>query len=204
VPTPRLHVNDLVTPTTRTRLAFFAVLVVLGVLAAAGCGSSKSSSTTTTSENAAASRTNWANSVCGPLVTWKSTMKSIGQQLKGSTPSKSSLQSAAKQAESATQTLVNDLKAVGKPPTPAADQAKKTVDQLESELTSDAGSIKSTASNVSGVQSLSAAAKSVKATVSTMRTQVSSAVSQLKSLGPNGEWQQAFSQAQNCKTLSSS
>jgi hypothetical protein len=181
------------------KCAFLVAVVVL----VAGCGSNSSSKSTTTTASAASQRTAWANSVCAPLVTWKSTVKSIATQL-GSQPSKSAISSSAKQAETATVTLMDSLKAVGKPPTPAADEAKSTVAQLRTDLSDAADQVKSATENVSGVQGTAAAASAVAATAKTLKSQVSSAAAKLKSLGPNGEWKQAFSEAESCKTLQSS
>ena len=177
--------------------------LVAAVLLAAGCGSNGSSKSTTTTASTASQRTAWANSVCAPLVTWESTVKSTAAQLK-SQPSKSGISSSAKQAETATQTLVDSLKAVGKPPTPAAEEAKSTLDQLRTELGDGADQIKNETENISGAQGIAAATSALTATTKTMKSQVSSAVTNLKSLGPNGEWKLAFSQAQSCKMLQSS
>lgn len=184
------------------RMVKWAFLVAAIVLVA-GCGSNSSSKSTTTTTSVASQRTAWANSVCAPLVTWESTVKSIATQLK-SQPSKSVISSSAKQAETATQTLVNSLQAVGKPPTPAADEAKSTLAQLRTDLSDGADQVKSETENISGAQGIAAAGSAVAATAKTIKSEVSSAVAKLKSLGPNGEWKQAFSQAESCKTLQSS
>lgn len=181
----------------------YAPVLVLVVLAA-GCGSSSSKSTTTT-ESAQSQRIDWANSVCAPLVAWESSVKATASQLKSSqTPSKGELSNAAQQVEDATKTAVNSLKSVGKPPSPAADEAKSTVNDLQSQLSDGTDQIKSAVSGISGVQGLATAVTSIEATAKTMRSELSSATSKLKSLGPNGEWKQAFSNAESCKTLQGS
>lgn len=180
----------------------YAPLVVL-LLLAAGCGSSGSSKSSTTTESAQSQRVDWANSVCAPLAAWESSVKSTASQLKGS-PSKGELSTAAKQVQDATKTLANSLQSVGKPPTPAADEAKSTVTGLQSQLSNGADQIKSDVAGVSSASGLATAATSVTATAKTMGSEISSALSKLKSLGPNGEWKQAFSNAQSCKTLKSS
>jgi hypothetical protein len=175
--------------------------LVTAVLLAAGCGSNSSSKTTTAS--AASQRTAWANSVCAPLVTWETAVKSIVTQVK-SQPSKSAITSAANQAESATQTLVSSLKGVGKPPTPASGEAKSTVEQLSTQLSDSADQVKSETENISGAQGIAAAASAVAATAKTAKSDVSSALAKLKSLDSNGAWKQAFSEAESCKTLQGS
>lgn len=181
----------------------YAPVVVLLVLVA-GCGSSGSSKSSTTTESAQSQRVDWANAVCAPLVAWKSSVKSTASQVKNSQASKGELSNAAKQIEDATKTLVNSLQSVGKPPTPGADEAKSTVTGLQSQLSDASDQIKSDVAGVSSASGLVTAASSVAATAKTMGSEISSAVSKLKSLGPNGEWKQAFSNAQSCTTLKSS
>jgi hypothetical protein len=172
------------------------------VVLAAGCGSSGSNSTTTSAQS---QRVEWANSVCAPLVAWDSSVKATASQLKSSqTPANGELTNAATQVDDATKTLVNSLKSVGKPPSPAADDAKNTVDDLQSRLSDAGNQIKSDVSGISGVEDLVTAATSIEATAKTMGSAISSATSKLKSLGPNGEWKQAFSDADSCKSLQGS
>jgi hypothetical protein len=132
-------------------------------------------------------------------------VKSVGTQLKsGQISSKAGLQNASGQLESATKTLVDSLKGLGTPPTPAAQQVKSDVDQLTQELSSGADQLKSETASVSGAQGVLSAISSASATVSKMASDVSATVTQLKSVDAQGAWKQAFSQASSCKTLSGS
>ena len=65
----------------------------------------------------------WASGVCSSITTWQGAVKSAAASVK-SDPTKSGLQTAAGDAKSATQTLASDLKGLGKPDTPAGQQAK--------------------------------------------------------------------------------
>jgi Tfp pilus assembly protein FimV len=186
---------------THTRLVTAALVAVL--VGAAGCGSSSSSKSTTTTESAAAQRTAWANSFCGSLVSWRSALKSVGTQLKnGQITSKTALANAAGQLETATKTLADSLKGLGKPPTPGAEKAKSAVDQLSQQLSSGADQLKSETANVSGAQGVLGAITSAGTTISAMANDVSATITQLKSIDAQGAWKQAFSQASSCKTLS--
>jgi hypothetical protein len=138
-------------------------------------------------------------------VTWRSAVKSVGTQLKnGQIHSKTALTNAADQLESATKTMSDSLKGLGKPPTPGAEQAKGDVDHLSQQLSSGADQLKSETSNISGAQGVLGAITSAGATVSTMASDVSATLTQLKSIDAQGAWKQAFSQASSCKTLSGS
>ncbi|HSC73242.1 MAG TPA: hypothetical protein VLB89_03675 [Gaiellaceae bacterium] len=178
--------------------------MVAALAGAAGCGSSSSTSTTT-SENASSARTDWANSLCGALVTWRSDVKSVGTQLKnGDIRSKSAIAGAADQLENSTKTLVDSLKSLGTPPTPGAEQAKADIDQLSQQLSNGADELKTEASGVSDAQGVLTAVSSASTTVSAMAKDVSATLTKLKSVDAQGAWKQAFSQASQCKTLSGS
>lgn len=138
-------------------------------------------------------------------MTWRSAVKSVGAQLKnGQIRSKAELTNAADQIETATKTLTDSLKGLGKPPSPGADQAKGDVDRLRQQLNKGVDQLKTEAASVSGAQGALSAISSAGATVSAMASEVSATITQLKSIDAQGAWKQAFSQASSCKTLSGS
>jgi hypothetical protein len=189
---------------TQTRLVT-AVLLVAILVGASGCGSNSSTSTTTTTESAASARTDWANNLCGAVVSWKSDVKSVGTQLKsGQIRSKTALASAAGDIESATKTLIESLKSLGTPPTPGAQKAKSDIDQLTPQLSTGADSLKTETADVSGAQGVLSAVSSASSTVAGMANDVSAAITQLKSVDAQGAWKEAVSQASSCQTLSGS
>jgi uncharacterized protein YoxC len=167
------------------------VLMVVG-LVASGCGSKKQPISTA----------DFANGVCSAISTWTGSVKSAADSLKGGNVSKSSLQSAAKEVESATATLESDLKSLGEPGTQAGQQAKSLTDQLSSDLKTGINSIKSAVSGASGASGIASAAATVAATLTTMSNQVTSTVNSLKQLG--GQVKTAFEQSTACQKLSSS
>jgi phage-related protein len=168
------------------------VLVVLSTaVAAAGCGGSSSS---------ASSADDWANGLCSALVTWTNSVKSAAGSLKGDM-TKDGLESATGDITSASDTLVSDLKDLGKPDTEGGQQAKDAVDQLSGEIEQDVENMQSTVDKASETGAL-AAASSVAATLTTMGTQIGSAAAKLGDADPGGELKQAFQSSSACKTLS--
>ena len=75
--------------------------------------------------------------------------------------SKDGLNTAADDIKSASDTLISDLKGLGKPDTKQGQDAKDSVDQLSSELKDEANQIESDVKNISGVQGAATAAQSV-------------------------------------------
>ena len=172
-------------------------LVALGLsslLVAAGCGGSSSKES---------SAEEWAGGLCSALTTWTSSVKSSANSLKGN-PSEDGLKSATGDIKSASDTLVSDLKDLGKPDTKAGQDAKDAVDQLSSEVEDDVQEMQSAVDNVSGVQGVLTASSSVSATLYKMGNQINSAASKLESADPGGELKQAFQNAPACKDLTSS
>src|SRR5262245_30785244 len=82
-----------------------AGLAVLAVLATAGCGGDSSPSAAEV----------WAGSVCTSLDTYITSLKGIGQDVTKAGLSESTLKDASGQAQSATQTFLDDLKELGAP-----------------------------------------------------------------------------------------
>ena len=172
-------------------------LVALGLsslLVAAGCGGSSSKES---------SAEEWAGGLCSALTTWTSSVKSSANSLKGN-PSEDGLKSATGDIKSASDTLVSDLKDLGKPDTKAGQDAKDAVDQLSSEVEDDVQEMQSAVDKVAGVQGVLAGTSSVSATLSKMGNQINSAASKLESADPGGELKQAFQNAPACKDLTSS
>jgi len=176
------------------RLPSFALVLVLVVLAA-GCGS-KSSQPTSTAD--------WADGVCSAFTTWKSSITSSADSLKGGDLSQDSLQSTADDMKSATETLESDLKDLGKPDTQAGQQAKDSLDQLSSDLKTDTDSIQTAVDGVSDLSGVASAIATVSTTLATMQSQVISTFNSLKQLDAQGELQSAFEQSNACQQLSSS
>jgi hypothetical protein len=186
---PRQHVGS----NRRARLVPISLLLVVAVLAA-GCGS-KSSQPETTAE--------WADSACTAVTTWKDSIKTAIDPITSGDISKDSLQSAADNVKSSTDTLESDLKDLGKPDTAAGQQAKDLVDQLSSNLSTDVDTIKTAVGDVSGLSSIAGAVTTVTTTLATMQTQVSSAYTSLTQLDPGGELESAFQQSSSCQQLKS-
>ena len=105
--------------------------------------------------------------------------------------------------KSATDTLESDLKDLGKPDTEAGQQAKDSLDQLSSDLSTDTDTITSAIDDVSGVSGIAAAVTTVSTTLATMQTQITSAYTSFTQLDAKGELETPFQQASSCQQLTS-
>ncbi len=177
------------------------LLIAVGascVCLAAGCGSSDGGSTTT---GASATET-WAGGVCSSITTWQAAITSAATSLK-SDPSKNGLQTAAADAKSATETLTSDLKGLGKPDTPAGQQAKDDLDQLSTDLNQDVSTIEGAVQGASGGSGVLSAVSTVTGTLATMGTQIKTTYTDLQGLDASGELKDAFANSSSCDSLTS-
>ena len=139
---------------TSARLIFLPLIAAL-VLVAAGCGKSSKPETAT----------EWANSFCSSVTTWKESITSAVSPLKSGNITKDSVNTAFNDFKSATDTFVKSVKDLGKPPTQAGDQAKSDIDQLTTQIDNSVKSIQNDVGNVSSVSSALAVVPSVTATL---------------------------------------
>jgi hypothetical protein len=182
--------------TRRHRIETGAAAVLIAVtLAACGSGDNESSGA---SDVAA-----WADGLCGSLVTWKDSSKAAGNKLTEGQISRAKLDEMGEEIRSADETLRDDLQELGKPPTPAATEAKAAAEGLAAELKENYEKIEEAVSGVSGANEFLAAVSVVGASVSAMADDVAATAQALKSLRGQDEWKEAFSDSEACGKLTS-
>jgi galactitol-specific phosphotransferase system IIB component len=168
-------------------LALLAVLVLVG----AGCGGSSD-----TKANEA-----YANSVCSAIGSWEQQIKSIASSFSAGITA-ASLQANVTQAETATKTLLTQIKAVPPPDSSQGQAAKQQLDQLTTDINN---SVDAAQTAITQIQANPSAA-AIGATVATLAPQVqslasetNSAISSLKDAG--GSLASAFKSTDSCKSL---
>lgn len=125
-------------------------------------------------------------------MTWSESVRSSTSSLKGDV-SESSLTSASDEISNATGKLEDDLKGLGKPNTEGA---------LSGQLKTDIDMINNAVDDVSGASGVVQAVSTVSSTLATVGNQVRAAFTDLQKLDTKGELEQAFKNADSCKTLS--
>jgi hypothetical protein len=176
-------------------LAGAAVAVL--ALSAAACGGGSNTTTSTAASGTSAEQ--WASGVCSSVTSWKNSLRSI-QTSVASQPSKSSLQKAAQEVESATETLAQSLKQLGKPDTAQGEAAKQNLDALANTLQSGMTQLKSTLNNApSGAAGTLSQISALTTTLTSMANKLKLAGVNLQNFAPSGELKQAFEQSSACK-----
>ena len=150
------------------------------------------------SENRAANDA-YANSVCTAIGSWQQQLKTIGAS--GGT-TQADLQSKSSQVETATQNLVDQIKAIPVPGTSDGQAAKQQLSQLSTDLTN---SVQATKNGIATIKADTSAA-TISTVAVTLRTQykalVDSAKSAADSLGGNAlPLAFSFRRTDACKNL---
>ena len=181
--------------------SLLAVLIVSAAIVAAGCGGgSSSSSGTSGTESSATAADDWANSVCEAFATWNNSITDAGQGIRDN-PTEDGIKTAGDDIRSATDTLADDLKGLGRPDTESGQEAKAAIDELATSLETSMQKITDAIDNASGASGLVTAGSTIATTLTEMGSQVSTTGQQLENIDAGGELQSAFEQADSCAGL---
>jgi methyl-accepting chemotaxis protein len=180
----------------RTWTAALLVVALAGV--AAGCGGS--SDDETTADPTAA----WASGFCSAVTTWTDDLQSITQQFTDtSNLSQDGLESAAEDARTSTQQLVDSLKDLGAPDTESGTEVKSALDSLSTTVETETAKIEETAQGVTGISSVPSAITQISASLSALTTAVSDTRQTIENADTKGELKTALEDSPDCADLSS-
>ena len=172
-----------------------AACVALLALVAAGCGGDDESS----------SETEWASSVCSAVTTWRDDLDEALEPLTElSSLSEESIRQAADDAKTATETLADSLRGLGRPETSSGEQVESVVDDLAADLESSAAEIETAVEGVSSVADISSVVGTITTTLTALGSTAERAVQTLEDADVSGELKTAFDQADSCEDLTSS
>jgi methyl-accepting chemotaxis protein len=147
----------------------------------------------------------WASDFCGAVTSWTDELQSITSEFSDtSNLSTEGLQSAADDVESATQSLIDELRALGAPPTDSGDDVKSALDDLSSTLENETSSIEETAQGVSGLTGIANAISSISTSLAAMATSFSTALTTIEDADAGGELQSALEDSPECADISNS
>jgi hypothetical protein len=171
-----------------------AVAVLLPVLAlfAAGCGGGNADK----KANEA-----YAKGVCTALGSWVTEVKRLTAVPSGGI-TKTSIDAKLSQFETATKTLISQIKAVPVPNTSEGQAAKRQIDQLVSQVQTTSAAVKSAASKLPAHATVSQIVSALSKLVPQFQTLKSSAQSTVKSIeSAGGSLASAFKSERACRQL---
>jgi hypothetical protein len=170
-------------------------LIAIAVALAAGCGDDGGSETSPTVE--------WADGLCSAITTWRDSLTSTADSLRGGNLSEDSLRSAVDDFESATSDFVDDVRDLGIPETEAGEEAKASLDRLADDVEEGVSTMQSAVDDAEGAGGALEAISTVAGTLSTLGEQLASTFAGLEDLDAAGELEEAFREADACDELES-
>jgi uncharacterized phage infection (PIP) family protein YhgE len=184
-------------------LKFLAVTCLLAsALVAAGCGGDDESTTETSTEAAA---DEWASSVCSAVTTWKSDLEAAADPLTDlSSLSEESVRQAADDAKTATDTLTDSLRSLGRPNIESGEQVESSLDDIVTEVENAANEVEAAVEGITSVVDIPSAVSTITTTVADMSTEIDGAVQTLEDADARGELKTAFDNADSCDELTGS
>lgn len=189
------------------RRNWFIAAIVIGVAAIviAAIAMRLSNDSGTSSPSAA----EWAGSVCTDLVTWKTSISSLTTGAGGGQLNADVIKQKIDTAQTATATLVSELKALGPPDLESGDQLKQDLATSADELQATFDSLKQGAEQATSAGSPSEVIKGLAALGPQFQKLVNEASTTVKTLqnanvaaGAKSELQAAFADAPACQQLS--
>ena len=115
--------------------------------------------------------------------------------------SEESLQQAADDAKTATETLSDSLNALGRPDISSGEQVRSSVQDLATDVENGASEIETAVEGVASVADIPSAIDTITTTVTDMGTEVDGAVQTLEDADVSGELVTAFADADSCGEL---
>jgi hypothetical protein len=170
------------------------VLTLVVALVAAGCGGDDSE---------ASSTTDWANELCTAVKAWTDELENVGTQVTSS-PSVETLQDAADELETSTDSFLDDLRALGAPDTEAGDEADAAIEELADTVEAEEQEIRDAVDDAEGITGVTSAISAVAASLTAMGEAFQQTFDRLESLEAGDELEQAFDDAEACDELNGS
>ncbi|HEU5207697.1 MAG TPA: hypothetical protein VFT94_08830 [Gaiellaceae bacterium] len=177
-------------------IAAVLVLALAGVAAGCGGGDEESESDPTAA---------WAAGFCNAVTDWTDELQTISSQFSDtSNLSEDGIRSAASDVQTATQTLVDELRDLGAPGTDSGQEIQDALDTLSTTLEDESAEIEDTANGVSGLTELPSAITKISSSLSALGTAFSQSLQAIDDADVSGELQAALEDSPECADITSS
>jgi hypothetical protein len=179
----------------RAAVALIALVSSLTLLAA-GCGGGDDSSTDVTATD------EWATSFCTAVRSWVDELDQIRSELGNpSSLSRDTLEQAATDVDDATQTLVDDLRGLGRPDTESGQEVRDALDSLSDTLENERAEIETAIDGISSLTDVPGAITTIGSSVSAMGTALADTQSAIDDADVEGDLRTAFENSDACDQI---
>lgn len=173
-----------------------SILVLMLALIAAGCGGSNEETDPTAA---------WASGFCTAVTDWTDSLGEVTSQFTDtSNLSQDGLESAAEDAGTATEQLVDELRGLGAPETDSGEEIQSSLDELATTLETEAGKISNAVEGASGITGIATAFTAVSTSLSAMGSAFAATLQAVGDSDVGGELQAALEDSPECAGISDS
>ncbi len=174
-----------------------ALLLAFVAFAAVGCGGDDESTSTTGADE-------WAAGFCSAVTSWTDELQTIGDEITDpSSLDADTLKDAGESVNSATETFIEDVQALGSPDTESGEEVRSSLDTLTDTLEAERADIEEAANGVSGLTDLPAAISTIGTSLTAMGTAFQTALEAIEDADVGEELETAFEDSDACAEITS-
>jgi hypothetical protein len=174
------------------KLVSLAAVIASLALVAAGCGGDD--------EEEAGSTDEWAQELCTVAQDWMDELERIGDDL-GTDLSRDSLETAADEANAATDDFIESIRDLGGPDTESGNAVEEEVDELADIVEAERDQIRDAVDDAEGLGGVGTALGTIGASIAEMGTAVEETLQTIDDADPSGEVETAIDNAEACDSL---
>lgn len=173
------------------RLGSGLVAALVAATLAAGCGGDGGGD--------GSSATDWADGLCTAITDWTESVQATSNSLKSGNLTASSLREAAEDFRGATETFVEDVRALGAPDTEAGDRAEEAIRELADSVDENREKIDEAIEGNGG--NLGETVSAVTQALAAMGQELAATFTTFEEVDVGGELEEAFRDAEACDEL---
>jgi hypothetical protein len=178
----------------RPTLAALAVLAASLALVATGCGGDDSSEGNATAE--------WAEGFCTAVSAWSDEVERLGDEVGDpSSLSADEIEQAVDDLATATETFVDDVRALGAPDTASGQEVEDSLDALADTLEEERNDIREAVDGVSGLGDVATAISAIGTSLTAMADAFGDALQALEDADVDGELERALEDTPECDQI---
>jgi len=178
------------------RSAPFAATLVTALALAAGCGEGSGGGQSSASE--------WAESFCTAVTTWTAELGKIGDGVGDpSSLSADTLEQAARDANEASDELVDEVRSLGTPDVDSGDEVKASAEGFADSVEAERNKIEEAVGDSSGFSDIAAAVTAIGGSLSAMAGAFRTTLEEIENADVAGELESAFEESSACDGLAS-
>jgi hypothetical protein len=179
----------------RVKAATALLAVVFSLTLVVGCGGDDEAANSDATVE-------WAEGFCGAVSTWTDELERLQDMFDDpASLSVDAIQDAAEDANAATETFLDEVRALGRPETDVGEEIESSVESLTDTIETEKAEVEEAIEDADGITGATSALATIGTSLSAMATAFQETVTLLRGSDASEELQDAFEQADACDEL---